>query len=120
MAAMSFRLFMTFFHRFDPILGLGNGEVYEIRKRVAHVFERAGFGNVEEVDNGKFTNSYMIPETDEYYQPENELSLFFLLQHPSQHGDIAALLLDHIPVFIDQLRDEYPHIAAHIRLLYMN
>ena len=120
MAAMSFRLFMTFFHRFDPLLGLTNGEVYEIRRRVAQMFERAGFGAYEDEGNERFRNTYMIPETDEYFQPENELSLFFMLRHPTQQGDNAVLLLDQIPLFLDQLREDYPHIASHVRLLYMN
>lgn len=106
----------TFFHQDNhPI---SNDLLFELRREVANVFQNSDFGVVEEFENDKFINTFAVPFTDNYFQPENELFISYVFAFPFAHGNFAALVSENIPRIYNflQTSDRFHEFRVIVRI----
>lgn len=101
------------FHRIE------NDVLYQLRREVALTFENAEFGRVLEADNDRFTNVFIVPVGDNYFEPDNDLFITYTLQTPLNNGNLGALLLQSIPELMLRIRAQH-NIDTRIRIVYTN
>lgn len=76
---------------------LDNDFIFKKRREIAQMFENCGFGEIVENGENKFANTFAIPITDEYFEPENDLYIAYSLVIPCLHGEMQQLLMNGIP-----------------------
>ena len=108
----------AFFNRFH--LPIENNILYELRREVARTFQNYGFGEIIEIENDKFANTFAIPVTDRYYEVEQDLFISFRIENPREinHGDLAGLLLHGIPDLQFWTRTRYLNMLLIPRINY--
>ena len=74
---------------------LDNNQIYVIRREIARSLENSEFGNVVELEDNKFGNTFIIPTNDEATEESLELSYTFAL--PLRHGRLSFFLFQEFP-----------------------
>ena len=96
---------------------LDNDTLYRLRREVAVMLEQAEFGEIQEIANSHFQNTYAIPVTDQYYETIDELIIEFAwFTHPV-HGNLSFLFTEGIPHFHEVIRNIY-HLHPYTRISY--
>lgn len=83
---------------------IGRETAHQIRREVAQLMRESEFGEVTEIENGKFINTFAIPTIDELiYQNELHITYVWLFPLETNHGDLEALLQHNILGFLDYI-----------------
>ena len=100
---------------FSPMFfenGFSNDQLYNMRRRVAVMFQDAGYGDFHETPDGLFRNEHIEPEVDGYGEFNNngvnrwELIMIYHVD-PFEIGNFMELITVRIPELRAAIRDVF-------------
>lgn len=77
---------------------MSNSTLFSLRREVARTLRNSEFGEVRELPNRRFRNTFAKPVIDVYDPIENELYISYYFIFPLHHGSIPAFQDIHVPI----------------------
>lgn len=66
--------------------------MFSIRRKLAHILEDNGFGEIIHYDDGHFANEHLRPASDDYIVDDQALFISFNLNLPVEYGNLGGFL----------------------------
>lgn len=111
----------------DDAPNFSNNLIYELGKTIADALENSGFGEIiNEEENGVFVNERIRPFVTAFVgEDRREYFIGYLLpiRETSENsnendGNLSRLLLEEIPLLIQNINNQYPELIIFIRNSY--
>ena len=117
--------FTCTFFKHDPRLGLNNNEIFVLRRELARLMERCGFGGVVNLEEERFANTEVTPVDDAYFNDTQELAICYRWsdrrpdEPPLDQRIVNIVSFDNgIPSLRRYLDANYPNIDFVARIIW--